>query len=355
MPGTGRLAGTRDPDNEAVTATDEAAVSAFFAGLEPFWHPVLRADRLGAQPVLVELLGRPLALARLGDGLACLDDVCRHLGASLSLGAVTEAGGLRCPYHGWTYDRRGVCVDIPARRDAPIPRDARVRSYHVQERYGLVWVCLAEEPAAGVPEFPEHDDPCYHKTPLQEYEPWEASAPRVIMGALDDTHFPWVHPGLLGDPGHPEPPDHEAHEEGQYVVSSYAILQPANETISGADVGGDLETVRYTNYCTPTSIRLLKVGPAGTYAIFQAVTPVRHDRAIVFLQMARDFDTDPARDADYMAFEDRIQEQDRPVVESQRPWLLPPLSARLQLYVRPADLPLVLFQRRLEELGIPQM
>jgi vanillate O-demethylase monooxygenase subunit len=176
------------------------------------------------------------------------------------------------------------------------------------------------------------------------------------MGALDDTHFPWVHPGLLGDPGHPEPPDHEAHEEGQYVVSSYAILQPANETISGAEAGGErLETVRYTNYCTPTSIRLLKEGPAGTYAIFQAVTPVRHDRSLVFLQMARDFDTDPARDADYMGFEDRIQEQDRPVVEGQRPWLLPPLSARLQLYVRPADLPLILFQRRLEELGIPQI
>jgi len=32
--------------------------------------------------------------------------------------------------------------------------------------------------------------------------------------------------------------------------------------------------------------------------------------------MARDFDMDPARDADYVAFEDVIQEQDRPVVES---------------------------------------
>ena len=319
-----------------VIGTDEAAAAAFLEGLEPFWHPVLPAEQLADRPVLVELLGRPLALARLGGGLACLDDVCRHLGASLSLGAVTESGDLRCPYHGWTYDRDGVCVDIPARRDAPIPRDARVRSYHVAERYGLVWVCLAGEPAAGIPEFPEHGDPRYHKTPLQTYEPWAASAPRVIMGALDDTHFPWVHPGLLGDPGHPEPPDHEAHEEGQYVVSSYAILQPANETISGAEAGGEqLETVRYTNYCTPTSIRLLKEGPAGTYAIFPGGVRVEvaghlqeHERAVV---------------------------PDRPVVESQRPWLLPPLSARLQLYVRPADLPLILFQRRLEERGIPQI
>jgi hypothetical protein len=75
----------------------------------------------------------------------------------------------------------------------------------------------------------------------------------------------------------------------------------------------------------------------------------------VFLQMARDFDRDPGRDQAYLEFEDVIQAQDRPVIESQRPWLLPPLSARLSLYVRPADLPLIAFQRWLEELGVPQI
>jgi len=34
--------------------------------------------------------------------------------------------------------------------------------------------------------------------------------------------------------------------------------------------------------------------------------------------------------------------------------LLPPLSSRMMLYVRPADLPLVAFQKWLEELSIPQ-
>lgn len=333
---------------------DADAVAAFYRGLAPFWHPVLRASDLGARPVQVALLGRPLAVVRFEGRLVCLDDVCRHMGASLSLGAMVE-GGLRCPYHGWTYGADGRCVDIPARRDAPIPRDARVRSYLVKERYGLIWVCLGDAPVADIPAFPEHDDPSYHRMPIQTYEPWAASAPRIVMGALDDTHFPWVHPGLLGDPAHPEPPDHEAYREGDYLVSTYSTLQPANETISGAEVSGELETVTYVNYCTPTSIRLVKEGPAGRYAILQAMTPVRHDLSLVFLQMARDFDTDPSRDPEYMDFEDRIQEQDRPVVESQRPWLLPPLSSRLLLYVRPADLPLLAFQRWLEELAIPQL
>jgi vanillate O-demethylase monooxygenase subunit len=175
------------------------------------------------------------------------------------------------------------------------------------------------------------------------------------MGALDDTHFPWVHPGLLGDPEHPEPPDHEAFRERDYLVSRYSTLQPANETISGQELSGKLETVTYTNWCTPTTIRLRKDGPAGTYAIYQVMCPVSAEQTLVFLQMARDFDRDPARDQSYLEFEDRIQEQDRPVIESQRPWLLPPLSARLTLFVRPADLPLIAFQRWLEELGVPQI
>jgi vanillate O-demethylase monooxygenase subunit len=83
--------------------------------------------------------------------------------------------------------------------------------------------------------------------------------------------------------------------------------------------------------------------------------PIAHNRSRIFLQVARNFDLDPARDESYLAFEDVIQSQDKPVVESQRPWLLPPLSSRLMLYVRPADLPLIEYQRWMEELGIPQI
>ena len=333
---------------------EERTVRAFCAALEPFWHPVMTAEQLDGGPRGCELLGRPLAVVRIDGELACFDDVCRHLGASLSLGEVVP-GGLRCRYHGWTYASDGRCVDIPARRGAPIPREARVGSYPVAERYGLVWVRLGRESEAEIPEFPEHGDPRYHLTPIRAYGEWRASAPRIVMGALDDTHFAWVHPGLLGDPAHPEPPDHEAFREGDYLVSRYSTLQPANETISGQQTGDGLETVTYTNWCTPTSIRLRKEGPAGAYAIYQAMCPVDANRSLVFLQMARDFDLDPARDQSYQEFEDVIQAQDRPVIESQRPWLLPPLSARLTLYVRPADLPLIAFQRWMEELGVPQV
>jgi len=337
-------------------APGPAAIAAYYSALERYWHPVATTESVAGRPVGLELLGRPLVLVRLDGRLCCFEDVCRHMGTALSIGEVIDGGRhLRCAYHGWTYDQTGRCVDIPARRDLPIPREARVRAYEVREAYGLAWVCLAQEPAEQIPAFPEYDDPRFHKTPLRAYPPWRASAPRVVMGALDDTHFPWVHEGILGDRAHPEPPDHQVYRQGSELVSTYTMLQPANASIGSQESGEALESVTYTNHVTPTTIRLVKQGPAGTYVIWHTASPLAHDRTVVFLHMARDFDLDPEHDQGYLDFEDVIQAQDRPVVESQRPWLLPPLSSRLLLYIRPADLPLIAFQKWLEELGIPQL
>jgi vanillate O-demethylase monooxygenase subunit len=333
----------------------EEVAGAYHASLEPFWHPVLASDELDGSPVGVQLLGRALVLARLEGEAVAFDDVCRHLGAALSLGQVVDDGcRLRCPYHGWSYDRTGRCVDIPARRGANIPREARVRSYSTRERYGLVWVCMDEEARYEIPALPEFDDAEMRRGPLRDYGTWRASAPRIVMAALDDTHFPWVHPGILGDPEHPEPPDHRVYREGDYVVATYDMMQPANDTVSTNGGAGAMEKVTYTNYVTPTSIRLVKDSAAGRYVIWQVATPIAHDCSRIFSRQLRSFDRDPARDPEYERLQDTILGQDRPIVESQRPWLLPPLSSRMMLYVRPADLPLVAFQKWLEELDIPQ-
>lgn len=334
------------------------AIAAFNEGLARFWQPVALAASIGEAPVATELLERPLCLIRLEGEVRAFDDVCRHLGASLSIGEVVSVDGapaLRCRYHGWTYDATGRVVDIPARRDLPIPREAKVGSYHCREAYGLVWVCLAEAPAAGLPAYPEHDDPRFRPTAYRVYEPWTASATRIVMGALDDTHFAWVHPGTLGDPEHPEPPDHEASVRGDHMLAEYTIRQPANVSLGSAPDAAGLEEVRYANHAHPTTIRLLKQAPGGNFVLFQTMQPLAYNRTRIYLQVARDFDLDPARDEAYLQFEDVVQSQDRPVVESQRPWLLPPLNARLTLYIRPADLPLVVYQRWMEELGIPQL
>src|SRR5207244_3609886 len=127
-------------------APSREAVSAFYGAMSRIWQPVAMSSELTEQPALVQLLGRRLALARLEGVAVAFDDVCRHLGAALSRGDIVDGKRLRCRYHGWTYDLTGQCVEIPGRGDAAIPAGARVRTYATTERYGIVWVCLADEP-----------------------------------------------------------------------------------------------------------------------------------------------------------------------------------------------------------------
>lgn len=342
----------------------EEDIRSYYAGMRQFWHPVLPIDELpDDRPMGVELLGEGVVLARLGGEVVAMQDLCRHFQAQLSLGEIVERDGaqcLMCAYHGWAYDESGQCVDIPQISEGrSIPEQARVPRYHATERHGLIWVCMDDVPRFDIPEFPELEDPDFHANALRAYEPWEASAPRVVMGALDDTHFPWVHPGTLGDRSNTTPPDHEVWREGRYLVSQYSVAQPRNHSTAevgdGSNGSGEAATeeVTYVNYVgMPNTIRLVKSNSAGRYIIWLAAMPNRYDSTTTFWRVARNYDRDPANDPGYEAFEDKVRGQDKPIVESQRPWLLPPFWTKLELPLRPADLPLIEFQRWLEELNV---
>jgi vanillate O-demethylase monooxygenase subunit len=292
-----------------------------------------------------------------------LQNLCRHFQARLSLGEIVEHEGqqcLMCSYHGWVYDASGQCVKIPQLIPGrEIPPGAKIPRYQLQRKYGLIWVCLAETARFDVPEFPEFDDPAFRNGPLRVYEPWRVSAPRLIMGTLDDTHFPWVHPGLLGDRRHPEAPEHRVWRHGQYLMSQYSILEPPNVTTSTSktdDARGsnqNLEEVTYTNYVgMPNVIRLVKGGDYGTYVIWGATLPHQYNLTTTYWRVARNYDLDPAHDQGYEDFQDKVRAQDKPILEGQRPWLLPPFWTKIELPLRPADLPLIEYQKWLEELKI---
>src|SRR5436853_622831 len=84
--------------------------------LRRYWYPVAIArDLTEEHPTrFVRLLGEDLVLFRDTSGrVGLLADHCSHRGASLCYGRV-EARGIACPYHGWLYDTRGVCLETPA-------------------------------------------------------------------------------------------------------------------------------------------------------------------------------------------------------------------------------------------------
>lgn len=117
------------------------------------WWPVaLASEVLAGRPYAAVVQGLEIVLFRDGSGdVAALTDRCAHRRAPLSLGKVTEAGLIECPYHGWRYDgTTGACRSIPNLSAGElIPKTYRVRAFPVREEAGFILVDCLEGEGAG--------------------------------------------------------------------------------------------------------------------------------------------------------------------------------------------------------------
>ena len=134
-------------------------------GLHPdFWYPVAQSKKLKrGKSLAIQFAGDPIVLARLEDGTCfALEDRCAHRQVPLHAGVVCP-NGLRCGYHGWTYDATGRCVNVPYLGRGE-KRPNGVRCYPCREAYGLIFIfpgdiALAE--STPFPKIPTHDNPKY--------------------------------------------------------------------------------------------------------------------------------------------------------------------------------------------------
>ncbi|WP_187776198.1 Rieske 2Fe-2S domain-containing protein [Antrihabitans cavernicola] len=80
-----------------------------------------------------------IVLWRTADGTVTVTDAhCGHLGAHLGIGGRIKNDTLVCPYHGWAWDRTGLCARVPyAPNEVP---DARIRAWPSVERSGGIFV-----------------------------------------------------------------------------------------------------------------------------------------------------------------------------------------------------------------------
>ena len=290
------------------------------------WHPVAYGHDVAAAPHATRLLDEALVLWRSSDGRAhAMRDLCIHRGTALSLGWVAD-DCIVCPYHAWRYDTTGACVRIPQSTHTTIPVKARIPVYRCQERYGLIWVCLAEaDPAYALPEVPELESKTWKVVKTGPFV-WATDASRQVENFTDFGHFPWVHPGLLGDPERPVVPDH--HVEARGHVLHYQVVRPEAANSDDFPVFANEQSerpVRRSRYelHLPYTIAL-RLGWGGDKGMvyFFASQPVATNRCRGFCIIGRNYDLDDP-DETLQKFEDVIFGQDQRVVESQRPEQVP--------------------------------
>lgn len=161
------------------------------------WYVAAWPQEVTDKPLARTLLGDPLVFYRLPDGTAvALEDRCCHRDLPLSMGEVC-GDHIVCCYHGLAYDKSGRCVKIPAQDH--IPESARVRSYPLVERDGVLWIWMGDAAHAiesGIPSYPWHQDAGWS---------WRAGYTRVAGhhqlitdNLMDLSHVGWVHRKTIG-------------------------------------------------------------------------------------------------------------------------------------------------------------
>ena len=287
----------------------------------------------------------PIAVCRVGDRLAAFHDLCIHRGTPLSLGWV-EGDSIICAYHGWAYGVNGVngkCVRIPSiPPEHPIPKKACLTTYLAQEKYGIVWVCLSDKPRAPIPDFSPIEDPGFRLV-VHDKRPWKCSAARTIENFLDFSHFPWVHEGILGDRANPRTPDVTTERDDETI----------RFTIGNEPDG--LHSASYQRYywvTRPFACHIGRVEADGrAERLYFACTPHSARECTRFTLIGRNYEPGPSDGARIEDVEDLVAEQDRVIVENQRPEELP-LDLSEELHVKGPDTASIEYRRMMKALGV---
>ncbi|MBV6622519.1 MAG: Rieske (2Fe-2S) protein [Rivularia sp. (in: Bacteria)] len=160
------------------------------------WFCIAYSHELSAKQVIpLHYFDRDLVLFRSEDGIAhVLDAYCPHLGAHLGHGGQVKGEKIQCPFHGWCFDGKGQCLDIPYANK--IPLKVQIQSWLVKEVNGLILVWYhthGEKPTWEIPELPEYT--CSQWTSFRTVGQWKirSHVQDINENALDTAHLQYLH------------------------------------------------------------------------------------------------------------------------------------------------------------------
>ncbi|HTT03106.1 MAG TPA: aromatic ring-hydroxylating dioxygenase subunit alpha [Steroidobacteraceae bacterium] len=327
------------------------------------WYVAAQANEITPGLHSRTILGEPVAIYRQRDRTpVALEDACPHRKLPLSMGRVV-GDLLECGYHGLTFDAGGRCVRIPGADF--IPKGARVRSYPLIERNGLLWIWMGPAELADPRMIfaVEHWGDSGWGTNSSDAMHVDAHYLFVTDNLLDPSHVAWVHRGSFGD---------ESCEAGGVQVTATEAGVIASRWMRNVEVAPFYKPfVRFSGLCDRLQhyeVRfpshaivkavIVPAGAAGAHAeqhpqafvmhSYNFLTPVDEQRTLYYWFQVRNFAPGDAAVSELMNKAVRaVFEEDRIILKAVHEGFTHKRSSNIDLGIDSAPLR---FRRRLSQL-----
>ena len=186
--------------------TDQNVGAHSAAYLRNAWYVAALSRKIGRQLTPLKILGDRVVLFRdRGAQPVALEDACPHRKLPLSKGRIS-GDHVECGYHGLTFDAAGTCVRAPTQ--TRIPPLARVHSYPVADKYGLMWIWMGDPAAAredDLIDIRHVDDAGWHITRGAAMS-CRCNYLYLVDNLLDPSHVSWVHQTTFASSGTEDTP-----------------------------------------------------------------------------------------------------------------------------------------------------
>ncbi len=288
-----------------------------FEGFARVWTPVTLAKNLGTKPLGLVLAGEKVVFFRDAQGKArALIDRCPHRGVKLSLGRVSETGCIECPFHAWQFDGCGKATYIPLNPDAK-RENYGAMALSVREIGGVLWVYTdvsgdnpPHEP--NVPDALTNEKLAFSRLEVE----WKAHWTRAMENMLDSPHVPFLHATTIGRFVRPYlKPDSRMNIEWKDTEFGGETKSSVDDRDDG---GAKLEFYR------PNMMILHIPVPNQIFRMHSFCIPIDHERVRMMIIGARSFARLSLLNPYFNHSNAKIAEQDRAVVESSDPVIIPP-------------------------------
>ncbi len=321
-----------------------------------FWYVADLSENVKEEPVHVRMLTQDFVLFRDSSGKAhCLSNVCVHRGGSLAHGK-RKGDCVECPYHGWQFNGAGECTRIPSMGpDAKIPSRAKVDSYPVEERYGLIFAFLGDMPEEERPpimEVPEYGQEGWR--PIVQTRDSNIDYKRAIENALDPAHNEFVHPthGFSGgDDQRYRVPELDMREDewGVGFMTTYVAPPLTDRKMQAASKRTETAVVEAGSGTHGPAHLWTHIHPTKDVSMHQYGfgTPIDETHRRGFGFTFRNFLLEPENDERFLTRNKYVGEQDRVVLERMQPKITPATNTT-ETFV-PADKLIARYREKLKE------